>query len=234
MYVALRLGLMLPSLTIFLALLCLGSRSSNFVTASNHDLSRIPGQAISRAASSISSTTSAAQIGLPFGNQHFTPNFTVSGGRRRGKHVKRTLDFQGALCKGDMLWKMLVEKYDGAVAASNSPSNDARSFTKEDIANGWSFYRWLQPPPIGANWDKTFRDIAGGRTNGQLNPERISIIQDKMFRNKFGTFVRVSLFSANSYCLYAMCTIENEFCGSLRCLLAGCNQAFDTSSGSGW
>ncbi|KAL9583381.1 MAG: hypothetical protein Q9212_002740 [Teloschistes hypoglaucus] len=172
-----------------LLLLCIWIQSSDSLIVENHDLSGIQ-HPTKHGVATVVSSTSAAQIGLPFGNQHFTPNFTLF--ERRGPQVKRGLDFQSALCKGQKLWKMLVDEYE-RTPTPDDPPRQSQVFTKEDLANGWSFYKWPQPPPIGAIWDQTFRDIAGGRIYDQLNPQRISIKQDKMFRNKFGALVRVSL-----------------------------------------
>lgn len=183
------LGLLLPSLTSF-TLLCICTQSSDSLVVTNRDVSEIHQPTVHGAAGVVSSA-SAAQIGLPFGSQNFTPNFTVL--ERRGPQTKRDLDFQSALCKGERLWKMLVDEYERTITPNDPPKN-GQIFTKEDLANGWSFYKWPQPPPIGAIWDKTFQDIADGRTYDQLNPQRISTKQDKMFRNKFGALVRVSLF----------------------------------------
>lgn len=110
------------------------------------------------------STNSPRSIGLPFGNEHYSPNFSYPSPGAAHPHAKRALDIYTAICTGRKLWQMLQDEYNRP-RRQDEPFSNGRVFTQGDIDNGWTSYSDIARQGAGSVWDEPFKSIAGGRTS---------------------------------------------------------------------
>ena len=162
-----------------------------------HSLSTYPSVVHSVQDAVLLHPSSLKSIGLPFGNEHFSPNFSLPLPSTVHSHRKRTLDFNTAVCTGQKLWKMIQDEY-----ATPNPATSGRVFNYDDIDNGWTITHNAAIGPDGT-WNTVFPS----------NPHfrYISMEQDRYFRNKFGKLTRVRIGLSTRFSFDIGCVCDGSF-----------------------
>ena len=122
---------------------------------------------------------SAKNVALPFGDSHYSPNFTVPTTKHQ-THTKRqappTLTLEQARCRGERLWAQIQSVY-------ANPPQPGPSFTQDDFDSAWTLYR--KNKDIEKGWYGLWKKLTGDDFKlGDVN--RLIAMQDKEYTDDSG------------------------------------------------
>ncbi|KAL8641801.1 MAG: hypothetical protein Q9228_001438 [Teloschistes exilis] len=134
----------------------------------------------------------AKSLPLPFGRDH--SNVECPNSVRVKRDLQPPLTYGRAVCIGNKLWNMVQDAYNG-----NRPK--PKSFTIEDVDNGWTTDE--NDSHLPDRWDDAY-DLMVKSVGGEV-PDHVPVIplvefrQDQPFHNATGALVTASLPSISSH-----------------------------------